>query len=253
MEVRYGLGIHQDALRYTFAAMNQSFTRDEVRFVPASDQTLLIYFGDAISLSIHHKIVKFVKLLQAEPVDGELNLNPAYASVLVKFDAFRFTHGEMESRLAPHLSRLNEVSLQEPRRREVPVCYAAEYGPDLSEVAQLHKMKEADVARLHSSVEYTVYFLGFVPGFAYLGGLPRELETARLASPRKQVPAGSVAIGGNQTGIYPISTPGGWRLIGQTPILLFRPKAKEKSFLAIGDRVVFVPITSEKFKELAKQ
>ena len=198
MEVRYGLGIHQDALRYTFAAMNQSFTRDEVRFVPASDQTLLIYFGDAISLSIHHKIVKFVKLLQAEPVDGVLNLNPAYASVLVKFDAFRFTHGEMESRLAPHLSRLNEVSLQEPRRREVPVCYAAEYGPDLSEVAQLHKMKEADVARLHS-------------------------------------------------------TPGGWRLIGQTPILLFRPKAKEKSFLAIGDRVVFVPITSEKFKELAKQ
>lgn len=233
--------------------MSENFTRDKVRFVPASDQSLLIYFGDAISLSIHHNIVKFLKLLQAEPVAGVLNLNPAYASVLVKFDALRFTHTEMESQLAPYLHRLNEVSLPEPRRREIPVCYGSEYGPDLPEVSQLHKMKEADVAHLHSSVEYIVYFLGFVPGFAYLGGLPRELETPRLASPRKKVPAGSVAIGGNQTGVYPISTPGGWRLIGRTPIPLFRPKAKEKSFLAIGDRVVFVPITSEKFEELAKQ
>jgi KipI family sensor histidine kinase inhibitor len=226
---------------------------ESIRFQAASDQSLLIYFGNEISLSIHHKIVKFIKLLQAEPVDGVLNLNPAYDSVLVKFDALRFTHGEMESRLAPYLSRLNEVSLPEPRRREIPVCYAAEYGPDLPQVAQLHKMSEADVAGLHSSVEYIVYFLGFVPGFAYLGGLPRELETPRLASPRKKVPAGSVAIGGNQTGVYPISTPGGWRLIGRTPISLFRPNAEEKNFLAIGDRVAFVPITREKFKELAKQ
>jgi len=233
--------------------MSEKFTQDEVRFVPASDQSLLIYFANEISLSIHYKIVKFIKLLQEEPVAGVLNLNPAYASVLVTFDALRLTHSEMESRLAPYLSRFNEVSLPEPRRLKVPVCYGAEYGPDLPDVAQLHKMTEAEAAHLHSSVEYTVYFLGFVPGFAYLGGLPRELETPRLASPRKKVPAGSVAIGGNQTGVYPISTPGGWRLIGRTPISLFRPKAKEKSFLAIGDRVVFVPITSEKFQELARQ
>jgi inhibitor of KinA len=233
--------------------MSERFRQANVRFVAASDQSLLIYFGNEISLSIHHKIVKFIKLLQAEPVAGILNLNPAYASVLVKFDALRFTHDEMESCLVPYLTRLNEVSLPEPRRREIPVCYGSEYGPDLREVAQLHRMSEANVASLHSSVEYIVYFLGFVPGFAYLGGLPRELETPRLASPRKKVPAGSVAIGGNQTGVYPISTPGGWRLIGRTPISLFRPQAKEKSFLTIGDHVVFVPITSEQFQDLAKQ
>jgi KipI family sensor histidine kinase inhibitor len=223
------------------------------RFQPASDQTLLVHFGPEISLTTHRQIVSFLKLLEAEPVEGILNLHPAYGSVLVKFDALRFTHLEMESRFAPYLSRLNEVSLPEPRRREVPVCYGAEYGPDLPELARLHKIKEEEVVHLHSSAEYIVYFLGFVPGFAYLGGLPRELETPRLASPRKKVPAGSVAIGGNQTGVYPISTPGGWRLIGRTPISLFRPEADEKSYLSIGDRVAFVPITSERFEELAGQ
>jgi KipI family sensor histidine kinase inhibitor len=228
-------------------------TSAKARFQPASDQTLLVHFGQEISLDTHRQIVSFLKLLASEPIEGILNLHPAYTSVLVKFDALRFTHAEMESRLAPYVSRLNEVSLPEPRRREIPVCYGAEYGPDLAEVAQLHNLKQEDVVGLHSSAEYIVYFLGFVPGFAYLGGLPLELETPRLASPRKRVPAGSVAIGGNQTGVYPISTPGGWRLIGRTPISLFRSEAEEKSYLMIGDRVVFVPISGKKFEGLARQ
>jgi inhibitor of KinA len=228
-------------------------TQPKAHFQAASDQTLLVHFGEEISLATHREIMSFLKLLESEPLNGILNLHPAYCSVLVKFDALRFTHSEMESRLAPYLSKLNEVSLPEPRRREIPVCYGAEFGPDLPEVAKLHAMAEDDVVNLHSSAEYVVYFLGFVPGFAYLGGLPEELETPRLASPRKKVPAGSVAIGGNQTGVYPISTPGGWRLIGRTPLLLFRPEAEEKSFLAIGDHVAFVPITNREFAELARQ
>jgi KipI family sensor histidine kinase inhibitor len=228
-------------------------TSAKARFQPASDQTLLVHFGQEISPTTHRQIVSFLKLLASEPIEGILNLHPAYTSVLVKFDALRFTHAEMESRLAPYVSRLNEVSLPEPRRREIPVCYGAEHGPDLSGVAQLHNLKQEDIVGLHSSAEYIVYFLGFVPGFAYLGGLPRELETPRLASPRKKVPAGSVAIGGNQTGVYPISTPGGWRLIGRTPISLFRLEAEEKSYLMIGDHVVFVPISGKKFEELARR
>jgi inhibitor of KinA len=193
-----------------------------------------------------------VKLLEAEPVEGIVNLHPAYSSVLVRFDAIRFTHAEIEALLSPYLARLQEMPLPDARVREIPVCYGFERGPDLQEVAALHGVTEAEVIRLHSSAEYVVYFMGFVPGFAYLGGLPPQLETPRLPSPRKKVPAGSVAIGGSQTGIYPIATPGGWRLIGQTPIPLFRHDTKEKSFLAIGDRVVFVPITKDKFEKLAR-
>lgn len=223
----------------------------EIHFQPASDQSLLVHFGQEISLETHEKILSFLKLCEAEPLKGILNLHPAYCSVLVKFDPIHFTHSEIESLLRSCLSRLHQVSLPEPRMRQIPVCYGDEQGPDLQDVASLHETTEAEVIRLHSSAKYIVYFMGFVPGFAYLGGLPSELETARLSSPRKRVPAGSVAIGGSQTGVYPIATPGGWRLIGQTPIRLFRPEAKEKNFLAIGDRVVFVPITAEKFQELA--
>ncbi len=223
----------------------------ETRFQPASDQTLLVHFGREISLDTHMKIVSFLKLLEGEPVKGILNLHPAYCSVLVKFDAIHVTHAEIEASLSPYLARLEEVTLAEPRARQIPVRYGGDQGPDLQEVASLHGMSEDEVIRLHSSAEYIVYFLGFVPGFAYLGGLPPELETPRLSSPRRKVPEGSVAIGGNQTGVYPIATPGGWRLIGQTPLRLFRPEAEEKSYLVIGDRVTFVPISDEKFEELA--
>src|SRR5436309_1088173 len=116
------------------------------------------------------------------------------------------------------LSRLEEVKLPEQRRVEIPVCYGGEFGPDLAEVCVMRGLTEAQAVELHASVEYLVYFLGFVPGFAYLGELPNELVTPRLAAPRKRVPAGSVGIAGNQTGVYPFATPGGWRLIGRTPL-----------------------------------
>lgn len=222
------------------------------RFQAASDQSLLVYFGEKISLETHQQIVRFLKLLQAEPVEALKNIHPAFCSVLVKFDALKFTHAEIESLLTPYLSRLEEVELPKPRLREIPVCYGGEFGPDLEELASLHQIPTEEVVRLHSSVEYTVYFLGFVPGFAYLGGLPDQLATPRLSTPRKKVPTGSVAIGGSQTGVYPVSTPGGWRLIGQTPLKLFRPEAQEQSFLAIGDQVRFEPITKEKFAELVE-
>jgi KipI family sensor histidine kinase inhibitor len=222
---------------------------ENYRLQVASDQSLLVYFGEKISLETHRQIIRFLKLLEAEPVGAILNIHPAYCSVLVNFDARKFTHNEIESQLTPYLTRLDEVELPKPRLRTIPVSYGGEFGPDIEALASLHKISVEDVIRWHSSATYTVYFLGFVPGFAYLGGLPEQLTTPRLATPRKKVPAGSVAIGGGQTGVYPVPTPGGWRLIGQTPLQLFRPEAKEQSFLAIGDQVRFEPITKEKFAE----
>lgn len=188
-----------------------------------------------------------MRLLELEPVAGVRNLHPAYCSVLVKFDAMKLRHEELERKLWKYLERLEEVSLPQPRMVEIPVCYGGEFGPDLNEVAALHGMAPDEVIELHSSSNYIVYFLGFVPGFAYLGELPQELVTPRLATPRKKVPAGSVGIAGNQTGVYPFETPGGWRLLGQTPVAMFRTDRKQLSLVSIGDRVRFVPISPERF------
>ncbi len=224
----------------------------EIRFQPASDQSLLVYLGERISLGTHQRIVKLVKLLAAEPVKGFFNVHPAYCSVLVKFDALKLSHSEVEAVLRFYCARLEEVKLPKPRPREISVCYGGEFGPDLEEVAKIHGISGDEVVRLHSAARYTVYFLGFMPGFAYLGGLPPELTTPRLSNPRKKVPAGSVAIGGNQTGVYPRETPGGWRLIGRTALKLFDANAREMSFLQIGDEVRFVQIAKEKFLELGR-
>ncbi len=206
-----------------------------------------------ITLQANEKVRKLLRLLELEPVAGVRNLHPAYCSLLIKFDALRMRHDELEAVLRQYLERLEEVKLPEPRHVEIPVCYGGEFGPDLAEVCAMHGTTEARAVELHASAEYRVYFLGFVPGFAYLGELPRELVTPRLAAPRKRVPAGSVGIAGNQTGVYPFATPGGWRLIGRTPLKMFRADRDGLSLLSLGDRVRFTPISAERFAELEKK
>src|SRR6266478_1965818 len=195
------------------------------RFQPASDQSLLITFGTEISLTAHQQVMKLLRLLQSEPVASVRNLHPAYCSLLVKFDGLRISHDEVEAILREYL----------PRLVEIPVCYGGEYGPDLPDVCALHGISSAQAIELHSSATYLVYFLGFVPGFAYMGGLLEALVTPRLATPRRKVPAGSVGIAGNQTGVYPFATPGGWRVIGRTPVAMFRADREGLSLLSIGD------------------
>jgi KipI family sensor histidine kinase inhibitor len=222
------------------------------RFQFSSDQSLLVYFGHQITLEANEKVRRLLRLLESEPVAGVGNLHPAYCSLLIKFDALRMEGDELKAILRRYLKRLDEVKLPEPRRVEIPVSYGGEFGPDLAEVCKLRGMTEAHAIELHSSVEYLVYFLGFVPGFAYLGDLPKELLTPRLASPRKRVPAGSVGIAGNQTGVYPFATPGGWRLLGRTPVKMFRAENEALSLLSIGDRVRFTPISPERFAALER-
>lgn len=223
------------------------------RFEYASDQSLMIYLGDSIDVETHHRVLKLLRLLEAEPVAGVRNLHPAYNSVLIVFDPVMQNHEALKRTLAEYLERLDSVALPEPRTVEIPVCYGGEFGPDLEELAALHSIAPERVVEIHSSADYLVYFVGFVPGFAYLGGLPIELTTPRLQSPRKRVPRGSVAIGGSHTGVYPFETPGGWRLIGKTPLEIFDPASAELSRLRIGDVVRFVPIPPEQFEALRCQ
>ena len=228
-------------------------TDDGAQLRCASDQSLLVYFGHQITLQANENVRRLLRLLELEPVAGVRNLHPAYCSLLVKFDPLRMRHGELEAILRRYLDRLEEVKLPEAQLVEIPVCYGGEYGPDLEEVSGLRGMKAAQVIELHTSVEYLVYFSGFVPGFAYLGELPKELVTPRLAAPRRKVPTGSVGIAGNQTGVYPFATPGGWRLIGRTPVRVFQAAREGLSLVSIGDHVRFTPISPEQFAALEKE
>lgn len=226
-------------------------TTDAARFQPASDQSLLLYFDREITLSAHQRVRKLLRLLEPQPIAGVRNLNPAYCSILVTFDALRMNHRDVEEILQGYLDRLDAVDLPQARELQIPTCYGGEYGPDLNEVAALHELTAAQAIELHASVTYVVYFLGFVPGFAYLGELPEALATPRLDSPRRSTPPGSVGIAHKQTGVYPFATPGGWRLIGRTPVAMFRPDHQDMNFLSIGDRVRFTPISAARFAELA--
>jgi inhibitor of KinA len=247
------------------------------RFVRSSDQSLLVYFepppdsravdaeGRTTLAVANESVRRLLQLLESQPIAGVRNLHPAYCSLLVKFDALKSGPQEVEGKLREYLEQLQEVRLPEPRLTEIPVCYEGELGPDLMDVAQMHGMTAEQVIRLHTSTTYLVYFLGFVPGFAYLGELPKALATPRHAMPRRKVPAGSVGIAGNQTGVYPCETPGGWRLLGRTPLALlnagfasanpgvrFWPDPDGLSLLSIGDRVRFKAISREQFDAMAR-
>ena len=207
---------------------------------PASDRSLLVWFGDKISLDAHRQVRRLVRAFQESPA-GILNLHPAYASVLIDFDPRRRQYEDVEAMVRERLEASDDHAVEDARTIEIPVCYGGECGPDLEDVARHTGLHAARVVELHASVPYLVYFLGFSPGFPYLGGLLPELATPRLAVPRKVVPAGSVAIGGGQTGVYPVDSPGGWRIIGRTMLRLFDPGADPPALLRIGDSVRFVP------------
>ena len=225
-------------------------TIERVQFRPASDQSLLLYFDDKISLHAHEQIRKLLRALASRPIVGVRNLHPAYSSLLVDFDPLILTHSDVEASLRQSIEALDELGMVPPRELEIPTCYGGECGPDLDEVARLHAISPDQVIELHSSVTYIAYFLGFVPGFAYLGELPEILVTPRLASPRRTTIPGSVGLADNQTGVYPSATPGGWRLIGRTPLAMFKPDRENMSVLNVGDRVRFAPISAEQFAAL---
>jgi KipI family sensor histidine kinase inhibitor len=207
---------------------------------PASDRSLLLSFGEEISFDAHLAVARLTRCLLG--VRGILNLHPAYTSVLVDFDPRLHSHAQVEALVRASLASHADEAPPEPRRVEIPVRYGGEFGPDLSGVARHTGLTEERVVELHAAAEYLVYFVGFATCFPYLGGLPPELATPRLPAPRKHVPAGSVAIGGAQAGIYPLASPGGWRLIGRTPLKLFDPSASPPPLLRMGDRVRFVPV-----------
>jgi len=225
-----------------------------------SEQAVTIEFGREISGDILDLITGFDRSLIQNPFPGFIASVPAYTTLSVFFDPVRVIHSDdmrgaaCFEKVSGYLSRLHEKQENTTAATgnivTIPVCYDAELGPDIAEVAQIHKLTVDAVIQLHSSAEYSVHMIGFMPGFAYLGGMADSLATPRKATPRSAVPAGSVGIAGKQTGIYPLQTPGGWQLIGQTPVKLFNANRAQPSLLKAGDRVLFKPITRFEFNQL---
>ena len=207
---------------------------------PASDRSLLISFGDEISLEASLEIRRLTHAL--EGTRAILNLHPAFASLLIDFDPRLRTHADIEAQVREKMASAAARQDEPARTVEIPVAFGGEAGPDLDDVARHTGLSPEAVIERFSAADFTVYFVGFSTCFPYLGGLPPELATPRLSAPRKHVPAGSVAIGGSQGGVYPLSSPGGWRLIGRTSLRLFDPAATPPPLLRMGDRVRFLPL-----------
>lgn len=222
-----------------------------MRVVPLGDRALIIQLGSTIDDATHRRVRAVSARLASSGVPGLIEVVPAFASVAVHYDptrapndmppvgAARSPYARFAAAVQAALANLGEESVPAPRTVEIPVRYGGDDGPDLGVVAAAHGLSADDVVSLHSGATYRVYMLGFAPGFAYLGGLPESLATPRRAEPRTAVPAGSVGIGGSQTGIYPLTTPGGWQIVGRTSLTLFDPRRTPPTLLAIGDIVRF--------------
>ena len=210
------------------------------RIVPLGDSTVLVQLGDEINLTINQHVHALANLIITSSMNGVIEVVPAYATLLVHYDPLLLSFTQMKAHLHTQISQMEEIESRKPRRINVPVRYGGELGPDLEFVASHCGLRVEDVIRIHSEKIYTVYMMGFTPGYPYMGKLNDALIMPRLETPRTRVPAGTVAIAGSQTGIYSIESPGGWQLIGWTPLKLFDPESESPFLFSPGDEVKFI-------------
>jgi len=242
--------------------------------LPLGDRAIIIRFGDQINEQTHKLIINIVCYLENNQIAGIVEYVPAYCSITLHFHPMKVIEGLkrqrtlwqalqsirhspslileyfIEEKLASYEEQEKTKTELEYRVVDIPVCYGEEYGPDLEAVALYHQISVTDVIAIHAKELYLVHMLGFAPGFPYLGGMNTAIATPRKSIPRAVIAEGSVGIAGEQTGIYPISTPGGWQIIGRTPIKLFDPKQEVPSVIRAGDRIRFIPITKKQFVEM---
>ena len=219
------------------------------RYLAFGDSAVLIEFGDAISLELNRKITALDEAVLKAEVQGVEELVPTYRSLLVRYDPLKTSYEQLVFRIKEIEEKTAESAAKVGKGKiTVPVVYGGEYGPDLSHVARYHGLIEKQVVKLHSGREYRVYMIGFIAGFPYLGEVPDEIATPRLETPRVKVPAGSVGIAEKQSGVYPCEAPGGWQIIGRTPLKLFDALHQPPALLEPGDTVKFEPISKEEFE-----
>jgi len=232
--------------------MNKIFNTPKIKL--AGDSAVIVDIGDNIHPEINSKVHNFCSTLENNKPTWIREIIPAYKGLLIYFNPLEIELSELNSYINENYNKISESTTTANKLITIPTYYGGEFGPDLDNVINHTKLSKNEVIKTHSSVNYLVYAIGFSPGFPYLGGLPGKLKTPRLKNPRTKIPAGSVAIAETQTGIYPSATPGGWQIIGKTPLKLFDPKRTPPVLLKPGDRIRFEPIKSIKlYKSLEKQ
>ncbi|MCM3116933.1 5-oxoprolinase subunit PxpB [Neobacillus sp. MER 74] len=232
--------------------------KNKANIRPLGDSALVIQLGDGISPATHERVKNLSNLLEKEPFTGLIESVPSYNSLTIYYNPVAVYYSSSDNELSnPYkkvsafilalLDKLGTSEISEQRLITIPVLYGGEFGPDLEYVANYHGLSVEEVIQIHSSNDYLVYMIGFAPGFPFMGGMDERIATPRKDSPRLAITPGSVGIAGKQTGIYPLETPGGWQIIGRTPLDLFLPELSPPTLLQSGDRIRYVPITLEEY------
>lgn len=215
----------------------------DVKIMPAGDAALVVEFGDIIDENVNAQVHALARKIEEQHIEGIMEVVPTFRSVLVQYDVFVCSYSQIRDVVHSLADNLNVLDKTAKKIVKIPCCYGARFGQDLSDMEKLTGLDRDEIIAIHSATDYKIYMLGFLPGFVYLGGLDKRIEVPRLKTPRVKIRKGAVGIGGNQTGIYPMDSPGGWRLMGATPIDLYDENRETPILLAAGEYIRFVPIS----------
>ena len=220
---------------------------EQVRFLTTGDTSVSVEFGNAISEAINRDIRAYKIALEKAGIPGIVETVPTYRALMVHYNPGIIRSWALKEKLEALLGEMGDIEIPPSPVLEIPVLYGGEMGPDLAFVAEHAGLSQEEVIKIHSSTEHLIYMLGFTPGFTYLGGMSDSIATPRLQQPRVKIPAGSVGIAGSQTGIYPIDSPGGWQLIGRTPLKMYDPERETPILPEAGQYIQFFPVDQEEY------
>ena len=226
--------------------------KEMYRIMPAGDRRLVVEFGNVIDIQTNDRVQQLKKCLREAQIPGVLELQPTFRSLMIYYDPRKISYGDLEKRVRTFDSAATSEGHARKRILKIPCCYGARFGPDLGEMEKYTGLDRDEIIAIHSSVDYRIYMMGFLPGFVYLGGLDPRIEMPRLSSPRIKIPAGAVGIGGNQTGVYPVASPGGWRMIGGTPVEFYDAGREKPILCQAGEYIRFVSISLDDYYDIRR-
>lgn len=222
-------------------------------FMPAGDRAMVVQFGDTIDEKTNRQVQLLAKWIETQGTEGVQEVLPTFRSLTIFYDPAKTSYHTLKTTLKHADISEGDGGHMEKRIVEIPCCYGGDFGEDLLDMEELTGVSSKEIIQIHSGTDYLVYMLGFLPGFVYLGGLDERIHAPRLTTPRVKIPAGAVGIGGSQTGVYPLDSPGGWRLIGRTPLRMYDPDREEPFLCNAGDYIRFCPIEETDYREIEAQ